>query len=150
MLLSLLLFSHPGVSDPLQPYGLQHNMPLCPLPSREVSPSLHPLHWWHHPAISSSDALFFCPQSFAASGTFPISRMFTSDDQNTGASALASVLPVNIQDWSPLRLTGLIFLLSKGLSEDFSRTTVKWHRFFGILPSLWLSSHSHTWPLGRP
>ena len=73
------------------------------------------LHQWCHPAISSSDALFsFCPQSFPASGTFPKNRLFASDDQNTGSSA--SVFPVNIQSWSPLRLTGLISLLSKGLS----------------------------------
>ena len=72
------------------------------------------MHQWCHPAISSSDTLSsFCPQSFPASGTFPISHQFTSDDQNTVASA--SALPVKIQGWSPLRLTGLISLLSKGL-----------------------------------
>ena len=71
--------------------------------------------------------LLLLPQSFPASGTFPISHLFTSDDQNTGASA--SVLPVNIQSWSPLRLTGLIFLLSKGLSGVFSSTTVQRHKF---------------------
>ena len=67
--------------------------------------------------------------------------------QNTGTSA--SVLPVNIQGWSPLRLTGLNSLLSKGLSGVFSSTTVRRHQFFGILP-LWSSSHNHTWPPGRP
>ena len=71
--------------------------------------------------------LLLLPQSFPASGTFPISHLFTSDDQNTGASA--SVLPVNIQSWSPLTLTGLIFLLSKGLSGVFSSTTVQRHKF---------------------
>ena len=90
----------------------------------------------------------FCPQSFPAPGIFPISRQFASDDQNTGASASASVLPVNIQHWSPLRLTGLISLLSKGLAGVFSSTTVWRHQFFGILLSLWSSSHNHTWPLG--
>ena len=74
--------------------------------------------------------LLLLPQSFPASGTFPISHLFISDDQNTGASA--SVLPVNIQSWSPLRLTGLIFLLSKGLSGVFSRTTVGRHKFFAF------------------
>ena len=81
------------------------------------------------------DALFsFCPQSFPASGTFPMSHLFASDDQNTGASYSVSVLPVNIQVWSLLRLTGLISL-SKGLLEVFSSTTVQRHQFFGILPS---------------
>ena len=102
--------------------------------------------WWSHP---SSDALFSsCPQSFPALGTFPMSRLFTSDDQNTGASA--SVLPVSIQGWSPLRWTGLISLLSKGLSTVFCSTTVWKHQSTGTLPSLWSSSHNHTWPLRRP
>ena len=69
----------------------------------------------------------FCPQSFPASGTFPMSWLFASDNQNTGVSASASVLPMSIQDWFPLRLTGLISLLSKGLSEVFSST-----KFVGI------------------
>ena len=108
-------------------------------------------HWWSIPAISSSDVLFsFCPQSFPTSGTFRMSGMFTSDNKNTVVSASASVLPVNIQDWSPLRLIGLISLLAKGLSGVFSSTTVRRHQFFGVLPSLWSSSHNNTWPLGRP
>ena len=91
-------------------------------------------HWWCHPAISSSDVLFsFCPQSFPTSGTFRMSGMFTSDNKNTVVSASASVLPVNIQDWSPLRLIGLISLLAKGLSGVFSITTVWRHPFFDIL-----------------
>ena len=89
-----------------------------------------------HPTISSSDTLFsFCPQSFPVSGTFPMSQLFTSGDQNTWPSALASVLPMSIQDWFPLRLTGLISLLSKGLSGVFSSTTVWRPQFFGVLPS---------------
>ena len=76
--------------------------------------------------------------------------LFSSDDQNTGASASASVLPVNIQDWFPLILTSLISLLSKGLSGVFSSTTVWRPQFFGVLPSLQSSSHNCTWPLGRP
>ena len=79
-----------------------------------------------------------------------MSRLFASGDQNIGASALASILQVNIRGWSPLRLTGLISLLSKGLSGVFSSTIVQRHQFFGILPSLQSSSHSHAWPLGRP
>ena len=95
-----------------------------------------------------SDALFsFCPQSFPAWGTFPVSQLFVSDNQNTGASASASVLPTSIQDSFPLRLTGLISLLSKGMSGIFSSTTVWRHQFFGILLDLWYSSHNL--PLGR-
>ena len=67
----------------LQPHGLQHARPLCPSPSPRVCPSSCPLHWWYHPAISSSDTLFSCFQSFLASGTFPMSRMFASGDQYT-------------------------------------------------------------------
>ena len=103
----LLLFSHPVMPDSLQPHGRQHTGPLCPSPSPKVCPSSCPLHQWCHPDTSSSDALFsFCPQSFPASRT-SVSQLFTSDDQNTGASASASVLPKSIQGWFPLRLTGL-------------------------------------------
>ena len=141
----LLSFSHPVVFDSLQPHGLHHSKHPCPSPSSEVCPSSCPLHWWCRPAISSSDALLsFCPQSFPPSGTFPMSLLFTSSGQNTEASA--SVLPTSIQCWSPLRLTGLISLLSRGLSGVFSSTTVWRHQSFGILPSLWSSSHNQTWP----
>ena len=113
-------------------------------------PSSCSLHRWWCAAISSSDAFFFfCPQSFPASVTFPISCLFASDGQNTRASASESVLPENIQGWSPLRLTGLISLLPKGLSGVFSSTTVWKHQFFSILPSLQSSFHNRTWPLGR-
>ena len=102
----LLLFSRPVMSNSLWPHGLQHTRPPCPSPPPEVCPSSCSLHRRSRPASSSSDALFsFCPQSFPASGTFPMSIPFSSDDQNTGASASASVLPVNIQEdwlfWSP-------------------------------------------------
>ena len=82
MLLSLLL-SHPVMPDFLWPHGLQHGRPACPSPSPRVCPSSCPLHQWYHPTISSSDATFSCSQSFLASGFFPISQLFTSDDQNT-------------------------------------------------------------------
>ena len=124
-LLLLLLFSHPIVSDSLWPYGLQHSKPACVSPSPDFCPSSCPLDWWYHPANSSSNAIVsFYPQSFPESGTFPMSQLFTSDDQNTGASTSASVLPINIQGWFPLSLTGLISLLSKGLSGIFSSTTI--------------------------
>ena len=149
--LLLLLFSHPVMSRSLWSHGLQHTRPPCPSPSHRVCPSSCLLHQWCCPVISSSDALFsFCPQSFQTSGTFPMSQLLTSEDQNIGASASASVLPVNIQAWSPLRLTGLISLLSRGLSGVFSRTTARRHQFFGTTPSLWSSFHNCTWPLRRP
>ena len=92
----------------------------------------------------------FCPQSFPASGTFPMSQLFTSDDQSTGVSASASVLPTNIQGWFHLWLNCLISLLSKGLSEVLSSTTVWRLQFFVTPPSLWSSSHNCVWPLGKP
>ena len=91
-----------------------------------------------------------CLQSFPASGSFPMSQLFSSGGQSTGASASASVLPVNIQDWFPLGLTGLISLKSKGLSRVFSNTTIQTHPFFHAQPSLWFSSHIHTWLLEKP
>ena len=113
------LFSRQVLSDSLLPHGLQHARLPCPSPSPGVCPRSCPLHWWCHPAVTSSDGLFsFCPQSFPASGTFPMSWLFESHDQNTGASASASVLPMSIQAWFPLTLTGLISLLSKGLQES--------------------------------
>ena len=151
-ILLLLFFSHPVVADSLQPHGLQHARPSCPSPSPRVCPSLCLLAWWCHPAISSLDALFsFCPWSFPSSGTFPVSCLFTSDDHNTGDSASASVLPVNIQGWSPLKLTGLISLLSKGLSKVLSSIPTVWRpKFFEVLPSLWSKYCNHTWSLERP
>ena len=99
---------------------------------------------------SSSDVPFFsCPQSFPASGSFPVSRLFTSDGQSTGGSASASVLPMNIQNWFPLGLTALISLQSKGISRVFSNTTVRKHQFFCAKPSLWSNSHICAWPLEK-
>ena len=99
-----------------------------------------------HPLIRSSSS----PSISSSIGSFPLKCLFASDDQHTGASASASVLPVNIQNWSPLKLIGSISLLSKRLSGVFSSATVPRHQFFGILPSLWSSSHNCTWSLGRP
>ena len=95
------------------------------------------MRWWCHPTISSSVVPFSaCLQSFPASGSFPMSQFFTSGGQSIGVSASASVLPVNIQDWFPLRWTGCISLQSKGLSRVFSNTTVQKHQFFGAQLSL--------------
>ena len=129
---------------------LWHARPPCPSPSPKVWLRSCRFHQWWHPAISSSDTLFsFCPQSFQASGTLPISWLFTSDDQNTGVSASPAVLSMSIQGWFPIRLIGFI-LLSKGCSGVFSSTTVQKHWFFWCSASLRSSSHNHMWPLGRP
>ena len=135
------------MSNSLQPHRLQHARPSCPSPPPEVCPSSYQLHLWSHLAISSSDALFsFCPQSFPTSGTLPMSRLFASDDQNTGASASASVLPTSIWGWFLLRLTGLLSLLSKGLSGIFSSTSLKasilWRSAFFLVQ---LSQPYMTW-----
>ena len=114
-----------------------------------ICPSSCPLNQWCHPTISSSVA-FFCLQSFPASGSFPMSQLFTSDGQNTGASASASVLPMNIQDWFPLGWTSWISLLSKGLSRVFSNTAVQKHQFFSAQLSSQSNSHIHTWLLEKP
>ena len=92
--------------------------------------------------------LLFLPSSLLASGSFLTSRLFASGGQRI--RALASVLPMNIQDWFPLGLAGLISLLSQGLSRVFSSTTVLKHQFFVIQPSLWSTSHIHTWLLEKP
>ena len=117
------------------PWTGRHARPPCPSPSLKTCPSSCPLHQWCYPVISSSDTLFsFYPQSSPASGTFPMSQLFTSDEQNTGASASASVLPMNIPDWFPLGLTGLISLLSKGLSGCLQyhslKASILWHSTF--------------------
>ena len=126
-MLLLLLFRLPVMSDSLWFHGLQHTRP----PSPRVCPSSCSLQRWCCPAIFSSDALFsFCCRSFPASETFSMSHLFATDDQNTGASA--SVLPVNIQGWFPLRLTGLIFLQSRGLSGVFSSSTVERHQLLAF------------------
>ena len=97
------------MSNSLWPHGLKHARLLCsPLSPRACSNSC-PLSPWCHPTISSSVVPFFCSQSFPASGSFPVTQLFTSRGQSTGASASASVLPMNIQGWFPLGLTGLNF-----------------------------------------
>ena len=115
---SSVQFSCSLVPDSLRPHGLQHTRPLCPLPTPRVYSDSCPLSWWYHPTISSSVVpSSSCTQFFPASGSFPMSPFFTSGDQSTGASASASVLPMNIQDWFPLGWTGWIPLQSKGLSR---------------------------------
>ena len=104
-----------------------------------------------HSTISSSFIPFFCHlQSFPASGSFQMSQFSTSGGQTIGVSASASVLPMNIQDWFPLELTGSISLQSKGLSRVFSNTTVQMHQFFGTQLSLESNCHNHMWLLEKP
>ena len=242
--LSLLLFSHSVVSDSVTPW-LQHTRLLCPSPSPRVCSNSCLLSWWCHPTVLSCVTPFSCLQSFPVSGSFPVSQLFASGGQSIGASASASVLPINIQCWFLLGLTSLISrrrqwhpipvllpgkshgrrglvgyspwglkesdtterlhfhfslscsgegngnplqcsclenprdggawwaaicgvaqsqtrltrlssssnslisLLSKGLSRVFSNTTVQKHPFFSVQPSLWSTSHIHTWLLEK-
>ena len=128
---SSVQFSHSVTSNSLRPHEPQHTRPPCPSPSPGVYPNPCPSSRWYHPVISSS-----CPQSLPASESFPMSQLFASGGQSIRVSALAWVLPMNTQDWSPLGWTGWIFLQSKGLSRVFSNTTVQKHQFFGAQISL--------------
>ena len=119
MPISSVQFSHSVVSDSLWPHESQHARPPCPSPTPGVHSNLCPLSRWCHPVISSSVVPFFSyPQSFSASGTFQMSELFTSGGQSIGVSASTTVLPMNIEDWFPLGLTGLISLLSKDSQES--------------------------------
>ena len=124
------------MSDSLRPHGLRHARLPCPLPSPGACSNSCLLSQWCYPTISSSVVRFSCLQSFPASGSFLMSQLFASGSQSTGASA--SVLPMNIHDWFPLGLTGLI-LQFKGFSRVFSHTTVLKHQFFN-----WWGMVSHT------
>ena len=124
------LLSCSVVSHSLQLHGLQHTRLPCPSLSPRACSNSCPLSWWYYPTISSSVVPFSsCPQSFPASRYFPMSQLFASGGQSMGPSALASVLPMNIQGWFHLGLTGLISLLSKGHLTVFSSTTVWKHQF---------------------
>ena len=139
------------MSDSLRPHGLQHTK-LLYLP---LSPGVcsNPYLWslWCNLTISSSvSPMSFCPQSFPVSESFPKNWPFASGGQSIGASASASVLPMNIQSWFPLGLTGLISLKSEGLSRVFSSSKVWKHQFFETQTSLRSSFHIHTWLLDKP
>ena len=117
---SVSQFSLSVVSNSLRPHESQHARPSCPSPTPRVHSNAPSLNRWCHPAISSSVVPFSsCPQSFPASGSFPVSQLFTSGCQSTGVPASASVLPMNMQGWFPLGFTSL---LSKSLSRVFSST----------------------------
>ena len=134
-----------------RPYESQHARPPCPSPTPGVYPNSSASTWWCHPAISSSVVPFSSyPQSLPASGSFPMSQLFTWGGQSIGVSALASVRPMKSQDWSPLEWTGWISLQSKGLSRVFSNTTLRKDQFFSAQPSSQSNSHIHTWRLEKP
>ena len=119
-------FSLSVMSNSLHTHELQHTRLPCPSPTPRVYSNSCPSSQWCHSTISSSAIPFSsCLQSFPASASIPMSQFFTSSGQSMGASALASVLPINIQDWFPLGLTGLISLQCKGLSRVFSSTIVQ-------------------------
>ena len=130
-------FSHSVMSNSLRPHGVQHTRLPCPSPIPRACSNSYPSNQWYHPTISSFVVPFFSHlQSFPASGSFQESQFFTSGGQSIGVSASASALPMNIQDWFPLGLTGWISLQSKGLSRVFSNTTVQKHQLFSTQLSL--------------
>ena len=133
-------FSDSIVSNSLRPHGLQHAEFPGPSPTPGACSNSSPSIQWCHPTILPSVI------PFSRFQPFPASR---SGGENIGASALASVLPMHIQDWFPLGLTDLISLLSKGLSTVFFNTTVQKHQFFSAQLSLWSTSHIHTWLLEK-
>ena len=148
---SSVQFSCSVVSDSSRPHESQRARPPCPAPTPGVHSNSCPLSRWCHPAISSSIIPFSsCPQSLPASGSFPMSQLFTWGGQSIGVSASASVLPMNTQDWSPLGWTGWISFQSKGLSRVFSNTRLQKHQFFSAQLSSQSNSDIHTWLLEKP
>ena len=146
--ISSVQFSHSVVSDSLQPHKPQHARPPCPSLTPGVYPNPCPSSQWCHPAISSSVVPFSsCPQSFPASGSFPMSQLFTSGGQSIGVSASISVLPMNTQDWSLLGWTGWISFQSKELSRVVSTPQFKGINFsaLGFLHSPTLTSIRDHW-----
>ena len=148
---SVQSFSCSVMSESVRPHEPQHARPPCPSATLRVHSNSCPSSWWCHPAISSYVVPFSsCPQSLPASESSPMSQLFAWGSQSTGVSALASVLPMNTQDWSPLGWNGWISLQFKGVSRIFSNTTVQKHQFFGAQLSSQSNSHIHTWPLEKP
>ena len=143
-------FSSVAQSDSLWRHESQHTRPPCPSPTPRVYSNSCPSSQWFHPAILSSVVpCSSCPQSVPASGSFPISQLCTWGGQSIGVSASASVLPMNIQDWS-LGWTGWISLQAKGPSRVFSNTIVQKNQFFSNQLFSQSNSHIHTWPLEKP
>ena len=143
-----LLFSHQVMSYSLQAHKLQHARLPCPSLFSGVCSNSCPLSWWCHPTISSSVTPFFsCSQSFPTSGSFPVNWLVISGGQSIVASASVFQWIFRLISFS---IDRLISSLPKGLSRVFSSTTVWKHHFIGAQPSLWSSSHNHTWLLERP
>ena len=146
---SSVQFSHSVMSDSLQPHGSQHTRPPCRSPLLEFTQT-H-VHW----VCDASNYLILCSPLLLLPSIFPSIRIFSSQlfalgGQSIGVSASTWVLPMNIQDWSPLGWTGWISLQSKGLSRVFSNTTVQKHQFFSAQLSWQSNSHIHIWPLEKP
>ena len=140
-------FSRPVMFNPLRPHGLQHTGFPCSTPRTCSLMSIK--------SMKPSNHLILCrplllPSTFPSIKVFSMSQFFSSDGQSIGVSAWPSVLPMNIQDWFPLGLTGWISLQSKGLSRVFSNTTVRKHQFFATQFSYKSDSHIHTWLPGKP
>ena len=152
---SVSQFSCSVVSDSLRPHESQHEQ-WWGQASLSIINSQSLLKLMLIESVMPSSHLILClpllllPPVLPASGSFPMSQLFTSGGQSTGVSAVASVLPVNTQDWSPSGWTGWISSQSKGLSRVFSNTTVQKHQFFGAQLSSQSNSHIHTWPLEKP
>ena len=140
--ISSVQFSLSVVSDSWRHHGLQHARLICPSKTPGAYSNSCPSSGWCHPTVSSFSS---CLQSFPESGCVPVSQFFTSGGQSIGALASA----MNIQNWIPLGLTGLISLQSKGLSRVFSSTKIWKHQFFGTQPSLCCNSHICTWLLHK-
>ena len=149
--MSSVQFSRSVASDSSRPHESHHARPPCPSPTPGVHSNSCPSSLWCHPAISSSVVpLSSCPNPSQHESLFPMSQLFAWGGQSIGVSALASVLPMNTQDWSPSEWIGWISLQSKGLSRVFSNTTVQKRQFFGAQLSSQCNSHIHTWPLDKP
>ena len=149
---SSVQFSRSVVSDSLRPCEPQYVRPPCPSPTESTQSPPKPM---SIESVMPSNHLILCHPLLLLSicpsiRVFPMSQLFTSSGQSIGVSAPASVLPMNIQDWFPLRLTGLISLQSKGLLRVFFNTTVWKHQFFSAQPSLWSNSHIRTWLSEKP
>ena len=138
------------MSSSFPPHGLQHDRLPCPSPTPRACWNSCPLGRMPSSYLILCHLLLLLPSIFLASGSFQMSQFFVSGGQSIGASASTSVLPMNIQDWFPLGLTGWISLQSKGLSRVFSNTTVQKHQFFSAKLSLWSKSHIHTQLLQKP
>ena len=146
---SSVQFSHEVMSNSLWPCGHQASLSITNSQSlfklmsvESVMPSSH--------LILCRPLLLLPLLMLPASGSFPMSQLFAWGGQSIGVSALASVLPMNTQDWSPLGWTGWISLQSKGFSRVFTNITVQKHQFFGSQLSSQSNSHIHTWPLEKP